>query len=299
MSLDFLAGCIGGVAGVFVGHPLDTVRVNIQTQCARNPKYRGSLDCFKSLLRKEGVRGLYRGVSSPVAGVAGVNAVMFGVYANVERNMADPRSLKTQIAAATTAGVFSSFISSPMELAKSRIQVAGKLAGKSPLDCLIRTYKQENIKGVFRGFGITMAREVPAMITYFVTYEFLSRTTDDRVASTPQILFAGGVAGVVSWLVPYPIDVIKSKFQVDGVATRLYAGYADCLRKTVANEGLRSLYRGLAPTLVRAFPVNAVTFCAVEWSMRLFERGAATLGRPEEMLKQCVDVVLTEKACPC
>lgn len=63
------------------------------------------------------------------------------------------------------------------------------------MDCLVNLYKQDKLKGVFRGFGITVAREVPAMITYFVTYELLTKKPEGQIASTPEILFAGGMAG--------------------------------------------------------------------------------------------------------
>ncbi|CAH1102632.1 unnamed protein product [Psylliodes chrysocephalus] len=298
MSLDFVAGCVGGVAGVLVGHPLDTVRVNLQTQSMVNPKYTGTLHCLKSLMAKEGIRGVYRGVSSPVAGVAGINAIVFGVYANVERNMGNAQSLSGQVVAAGVAGLFSSVISSPMELAKSRIQVAGVQAGKSPMDCLVNLYKQDKLKGVFRGFGITVAREVPAMITYFVTYEMLTKKPEGQIASTPEILFAGGMAGVTSWLIPYPIDVIKSKIQVDGITSHQYNGYYDCIKQTIKTEGVGSLYRGLTPTLIRAFPVNAVTFCVVTWSLRIFDQGLTAFGSPSEFFKKYMDGVSLQQEEP-
>lgn len=269
MSLDFIAGCVGGVAGVFVGHPLDTVKVNLQTQSTINPKYTGTLDCIKSLMVKEGIRGVYRGVSSPIAGLAAINAIVFGVYGNVKKNMANPNSLSSHAIAGATAGFLTSFITSPMELVKSRIQVAGTKAGKNPLNCLVKIYTRKKLRGVFQGLGITIGREVPAFTTYFVTYELLARTEEGKIASPAQILFAGGMAGVVSWVVPYPVDVIKSIIQVDGITSQKYTGYYDCIKKTVNSQGYLSLYRGLTPTIIRAFPVNAVTFFVVTWTIRL------------------------------
>lgn len=38
-----------------VGYPLDTVKVHIQTQDSRNPKYRGTWDCLRTVLAKESV----------------------------------------------------------------------------------------------------------------------------------------------------------------------------------------------------------------------------------------------------
>lgn len=111
------------MAGVAVGHPLDTIKVHLQTQDLHNPKYKGTIDCFRSLVMKEGVRGLYRGVTSPLLGVAGINAIVFGIYGNVQRQMKDSDSLRSHAIAGAAAGLFQSFICSPVELAKLRLQV--------------------------------------------------------------------------------------------------------------------------------------------------------------------------------
>jgi len=268
MAADFAAGCVGGCAGVIVGHPLDTVKVHLQTQDAKQPKYRGTLHCLRTLVVKEGVRGLYRGMSSPLAGVAGINAIVFGVYGNTQRHLSDPDSLMSHFLAGSVAGLVQSGVCSPMELAKTRVQVSGDNIG--PLQCLKNIYKYEGVKGVFRGLGITVAREVPAFGSYFLTYEMLTRTEDSTRASTATMLFAGGVAGCVSWVIVYPVDVIKSRMQVDGMSgTPKYKNSWDCVKKGIASEGYAFLGRGLMPTLVRAFPTNAACFTAVTWSMRL------------------------------
>lgn len=111
------------MAGVAVGHPLDTVKVHLQTQDLNNPKYKGTTDCLRSIFMKEGIRGLYKGVTSPLLGVAGINAIVFGVYGNTQRHMSDAESLRSHAIAGGLAGLFQSFICSPIELAKSRLQV--------------------------------------------------------------------------------------------------------------------------------------------------------------------------------
>ena len=77
-------------------------------------------------------------------------------------------------------------------------------------------------------------------------------------------LFAGGLAGILTWLVNYPIDVIKSRIQADGTqGVNRYHGFIDCGKQIFKSEGIRGFKKGLGVTLVRAFPVNAVTFATV------------------------------------
>ncbi|KAI4460580.1 mitochondrial basic amino acids transporter-related [Holotrichia oblita] len=260
---------IPGCAGVIVGHPLDTIKVHLQTQNTKNPRYNGAYQCFKYLVAKDGVRGLYRGISSPLSGVAAINAVVFGVYGNTRRIQNNPDALTSCMVAGAASGICQSFFNSPMELVKIRMQVSGD--NRSAIAVAKEIYNLEGFKGVFRGLNITIAREIPAFVTYFATYECLTRTSDNSPVSTMTMLVAGGTAGVVSWLISYPVDIIKSRMQMDGMnGSRMYKNGLDCVRKSVAVEGYSFLFRGLAPTLVRAFPVNASCFAVVTWTMRLF-----------------------------
>lgn len=59
-------------------------------------------------------------------------------------------------------------------------------------------------------------------------------------------------------------DVIKSKLQVDSYERPRYCGIADCARQTLAADGIKGLFRGFAPALLRSFPANAVCFAAYE-----------------------------------
>lgn len=69
----------------------------------------------------EGV--IYLIIQRHILGVAGINAIVFGVYGNTQRYMQDSDSLKTHAFAGAAAGFVQSFICSPMELAKTTMQV--------------------------------------------------------------------------------------------------------------------------------------------------------------------------------
>jgi len=277
MATDFIAGCIGGMAGVVVGHPLDTVKVRIQTQCARNPVYRGTFDCLRSIMVKEGTRGLYRGLSSPMVGVAAVNALTFGIHGNVRRLMANPDSLSAQFRAGMIAGGCQAVVVSPMELVKSQLQVQGATSGMgaryftSPLDCCRQLLRRQGPRGLMRGYWITVVREVPAFGIYFSTYEILTTAmAGDGRKTLPQMLLAGGLAGVASWVFTYPIDVVKTRIQTDGMSgIQQYEGYVSCVRQTVQREGWQALMRGVNSASIRAFPTNAVTLALVSVIMEM------------------------------
>lgn len=104
--VDFLAGTIGGIASLLAGHPFDTIKTRLQAQSqapsssnsdnlrhAATPshstplvvqttvkRYTSSLDALRRIVAEERFLGLYKGVTSPMLGVAVMNASIFGVY---------------------------------------------------------------------------------------------------------------------------------------------------------------------------------------------------------------------------
>ncbi|XP_039981545.1 mitochondrial basic amino acids transporter isoform X1 [Xiphias gladius] len=288
--MDFVAGCIGGAAGVLVGHPFDTVKVRLQVQSVDKPLYRGTFHCFQSIIRQESVFGLYKGIGSPMMGLTFINAIVFGVQGNTMRMLGHDTPMN-QFLAGAAAGTIQCVICCPMELAKTRMQMQGtgekkssRKMYKNSLDCLARIYNREGLWGVNRGMVTTLIRETPGFGVYFLAYDVLTRSLgcepDDRYM-IPKLLFAGGMAGIASWLSTYPVDVIKSRLQADGVGgVNQYSSIADCVQQSVRREGYMVFTRGLTSTLLRAFPVNAATFATVTLVL-MYARGV------EEVPQDC------------
>lgn len=251
----------------------------MQTQDAKNPKYRGTYHCIKSIVAKESIRGLYRGISSPMAGVSVINGIVFGVYGNVQRFSSNPDSYSSHFLAGATAGLVQSLICSPMELAKTQLQLQNDRFGttkfKGPSQCLSHIYRHEGLRGVFKGLNATALRDVPGFASYFVSYEYLMRLKQDP--GVLYTLFAGGMAGMCSWMFTIPIDVVKSRIQTDGMTggRPQYNGMIDCFRKSYNSEGSAFFTRGLSSTLLRAFPMNAVCFLAVSVIIKYWNENVA------------------------
>ncbi|XP_067009757.1 mitochondrial basic amino acids transporter isoform X2 [Anabrus simplex] len=215
-------------------------------------------------------------MSSPMVGVAFINAIVFGVYGNTQRRMNDPDALSSHFIAGITAGVAQSFVSSPMELAKTRLQIQRGDMYRSCLHCILQIARTDGVRGVYRGLGITMFRDAPGMGVYFLSYELMTRSSSAEPITTTHVMVAGGVAGSISWVSTFPFDVLKSRLQVDGMyGPAKYSGALDCFRQSVKSEGYGFIVRGLTSTLIRAFPVNAATFAGVTWVFRLAGVGSS------------------------
>ncbi|KAK3742244.1 hypothetical protein QZH41_009006, partial [Actinostola sp. cb2023] len=261
--------------------------VRLQTQ---SHYYKGVANCFIKIVHKEGFLGLFKGMASPMAGLGLINAIVFGIQGETVRRF-KLTGLKGELIAGTVSGSVQSVICAPMELAKTRVQVQGidmkykhiffhtigegnstKYHGS--FDCMAKIYKTQGIRGCYRGFWITLLRDAPAFAMYFGSFYTLCEWLTPAGSSVHQLspmrlLVAGGLGGTVSWVVLYPIDVIKSKYQADGIGPRPnYNGYMECIKKTYKAEGIHGFSRGLLATILRAFPVNAATLTVVTITLR-------------------------------
>lgn len=247
-----------GCAGIIAGHPLDTLKVHVQSG-------RGSaLECTKALLKGGTLSTAYRGIGAPLGGVAAVNAIVFGAYGNTRRALPNPDSLATHATAGASAGLLQSFACSPVELVKTRQQLArpgdGMPSGAwSGARHILRT---GGIRALYRGLGITIVRDSPALAIYFTSYEAMTRGNQSMM----KVFMAGGAAGCLSWITLYPIDVVKSRLQGDAVGR--YSGAWDCFRQSIKSEGCRCMGRGLGTVTLRAFISNGACFTAVVWTER-------------------------------
>ncbi|KAL7739004.1 hypothetical protein ACLKA6_017680 [Drosophila palustris] len=168
---SFITGGFGGVCNVLSGHPLDTIKVRLQTMPrpapGEKPLYSGTFDCAAKTIRQEGVRGLYRGMSAPLTGVAPIFAMCFAGYAvgkRLQQRGEDAKLTYSQIfVAGSFSGLFSTFIMAPGERIKVLLQTQGtgpngekKYSGM--IDCAKKLYKEGGLRSVFKGSCATMLR---------------------------------------------------------------------------------------------------------------------------------------------
>ena len=143
VAKDLLAGTMGGVAQLLVGHPFDTIKVKLQSQPAPSPgvapKYSGAIDAVKQTLAQEGPRGLYKGMGAPLATVAAFNAVLFTARGQMEAllrggggggsgDKSTALSIRQQMVCGAGAGLAVSFLACPTELIKCRLQAQGNVS---------------------------------------------------------------------------------------------------------------------------------------------------------------------------
>ena len=287
---DLFAGTVGACVGIVVGQPLDTVRVRMQA--GGFPPGTSATYVFRATLRQFGVRGLFRGLASPICANAPINSIVFGARGHMARWLDEtfPRSaqdlasgkpsyLRGSIAAAW-AGAAQLVLCVPMELVKCKLQVQTDGEYKGSIDVLRKLYQRHGLRGLYGGYWVTFIRDVPAYAAWFVAYDWartILQSDADLAARKPVdewvTVAAGSVAGIATWISTYPFDVLKSAIQTAPSTTPPHQLKIWHVAKTNYKQyGPSYFFRGLGPTLVRAVPVSAVTFLVYEWCMDLVGR---------------------------
>jgi hypothetical protein len=164
---------------------------------------------------------------------------------------------------------------------KRAVDAGGRVLYTGSADCMQHVVRTHGVQILGRGLHSTMWRDTSGILLYFVCYEAMRRrlleasgkdTENDtgvREVSPMETATAGAAAGVISWAVIYPADVIKTRCQsIPPEATRI--GVAEAVRQILAEPaGWRGLFRGCGTCIVRALPANAVTFLVYEQVMSI------------------------------
>ncbi|ODQ83237.1 hypothetical protein BABINDRAFT_159674 [Babjeviella inositovora NRRL Y-12698] len=276
---DVTAGFVGGAVQVLIGQPFDLIKVRLQTGQFRSP-----IEAFQSTLKNEGARAFYKGTLAPLFGVGACVSVQFYGFHEAKRQLLKYSNSQTlTMGQVYLAGAFSGFVNTPITSPVEQLRIISQTQKTTPVlgpKQLLRNIYTEHglVRGVFRGFNITLVRECQAYGTWFLTYEYLMQNaiksrniTRDQI-STPELMAYGALAGEMLWLSSYPLDVIKSRIQSDGfgAAKSKYNGKWNLVIKDIMRvDGIRGFWRGIGPALVRAIPCSAGTFATVELTLRL------------------------------
>ncbi|ROV97680.1 hypothetical protein VMCG_07359 [Cytospora schulzeri] len=187
-------------------------------------------------------------------------------------------------AAGATAGSCITVIACPFELTKLSAQVSVLLAdkknsphpdsykiaasyqGKGTLKTMANIVRHRGPFGLYTGFRMHLLRDTIGTGIYFMTYEsskqLLSKLGDDSAHSNPlAVLVAGGLCGIVSWAMIYPIDSAKAIYQ----RNCLMYSRGQSVPPVKIEFFRRQMYRGLGVSMGRSCAVNAIFFSSFEF----------------------------------
>mmetsp|Transcript_17098 Transcript_17098/g.41592 ORF Transcript_17098/g.41592 Transcript_17098/m.41592 type:complete len:492 (+) Transcript_17098:94-1569(+) len=268
-----VAGGLGNSISRTIIAPLERTRVQMIADAGRYPSM---LACMQDIFKTEGVTGFWAGNALNIGRIAPQMAIAFyakdyfkAVYAGPGNK---PTPLQT-LAASMSSGICCQTGVYPIDLIRTRLMTSpGAYTGM--LDCLKSTVAEEGARGLYKGLLPANMFAVPYYGTQFFVYDMLkvqyttfNRPADDPRPANPLIgIPLGAISSMTACFVAFPFQMAWKRLQVQGVGGRpiQYSGTIDCLRQVVAKEGVRGVYAGLVPNLIKLAPTGAISFLAVE-----------------------------------
>ncbi|KAH9440614.1 hypothetical protein MJO28_002349 [Puccinia striiformis f. sp. tritici] len=233
-----------------------TSSLHTHSSYIQNPNHLTSpntiLSGLRGLWKKEGYRFLFAGAAAPIIGLAFIDSVFFATYGKCmntfEQDRERPNDLRYVFTSGAITGGFCALLQTPIEVIKCRAQAehlnheTGSKSGSFAIAKKI--YRRDGFQGFYLGGLMTGLRDSLSSGIFFTSYalirgglrELYSQTTfaltesggplTTSASRSPEILVnmvAGGTSGMISALLPYPLDIIKTRLQVTKVTSSYQA----------------------------------------------------------------------------
>ncbi|TRM57524.1 mitochondrial carrier domain-containing protein [Schizophyllum amplum] len=241
---DIVLGSIAGMVSELFEYPFDLAKTRLQAQLlsptAEMMPFTGPMDCLKQTYLEEGARGLYRGLTVPLVGAMAETSALFLSYTYIQytirqlsSNHSAPLSIAELSAAAAGSGFLASFIITPLELVKCRMQVQlmnshSKSRTQSPIS-------QSSSKSLRSPISSTSANNTSRPSSIFSANTAVQAAQSRNISSTLSHL-------------PGPWQIINA---------------------TVRTSGFQGLWVGHVGTMLRETGGTAIWFAIKEWAGRL------------------------------
>ncbi|KAK9054965.1 hypothetical protein SSX86_026044 [Deinandra increscens subsp. villosa] len=230
--------------------------------------------CFKmavSILRHEGFKGLYRGFGTSLFGTVPARALYMGTLEmtksslgckTVKMGLSEAKAAAIANAVAgLSAALASQLVWTPVDVVSQRLMVQGGNGGN--IDAFKRIIQRNGVKGLYKGFGISILTYAPSNAVWWASYSTAYRSIwrgvhsnglkkEETVGGISMAVVAvqglsAMIASGVSALVTMPLDTIKTRVQVlEGeTGNGEVVGIGQTVRNLVKMGGLSACYRGL------------------------------------------------------
>ncbi|KIJ54994.1 hypothetical protein M422DRAFT_58242 [Sphaerobolus stellatus SS14] len=255
---SLIAGAAAGISVDLLFFPIDTVKTRLQAP--------------QGFLTAGGFRGIYQGIGSVVVGSAPAAATFFTVYDALKQRLPIPEHLApvTHIISASAGEVAACLIRVPTEVVKTRSQTS-TFGKTSSFIAAKNTFNAEGIRGFYRGFGITVMREIPFTSIQFPLYELFKKRLGRAINHEPlyahEAAICGCVAGGIAAAATTPLDVLKTRVMLDvrkGAAKSTFYKQFLQIRRS---EGWRVLFSGVVPRTLWISAGGSVFLGVYEWVM--------------------------------
>ncbi|CAK9042453.1 Calcium-binding mitochondrial carrier protein SCaMC-1 (Mitochondrial ATP-Mg/Pi carrier protein 1) (Mitochondrial Ca(2+)-dependent solute carrier protein 1) (Small calcium-binding mitochondrial carrier protein 1) (Solute carrier family 25 member 24), partial [Durusdinium trenchii] len=193
IPIRLLSGALAGMTAATVTHPMDVVRIRLQTQ----PELKGVRDAVRSVYMENGLRTFYKGYTPAMLSLSPFIAINFAsfdtlktwYYGDVKMSKKElqQRNPAVILGLGATAGIIAQTACYPLDTVRRRMQLAGKTYS-STANAFATILKEEGFLGFYKGMSANAMKVVPNNAIRFAAYEVLKGMfmSDEAIARTEQ-----------------------------------------------------------------------------------------------------------------
>lgn len=262
---EYKSGFVAGITRAIISQPFDTIKTKMQSG-----NYPDSLICLREIIKNDGIKFLYRGLTFPLIGNSFIVGTHFNIY-----NYYKSSYLMGSIGAGGLAGICASFIANPVELVRIKMQLSSKTSNnknyKNSWDCMQKIIRHDGISGLMKGQISTTTRDMIGYASFFYVYANYQPYWESIVGSEIYYkyeflnkMIKGSFCGFALWGSMYPIDVIKTLKQ-GALLENKPKSYLEIIKEVYGKNKISGFYKGFGLTMFRAIPVNIGIVLAIDF----------------------------------
>ena len=288
-QLTALSGALSGFISGIIVCPLDVTKTRLQAQglqTGENLYYRGVVGTMRTIVRDEGVRGLYKGLVPIVLGYFPTWTIYFSVYERSKPLYSAwlPQwDFAANSCSAITAGAASTILTNPIWVVKTRLMLQSNMGEsithyRGTIDAFVKIVQQEGPRALYAGLVPSLLGLLHVAI-HFPVYEKLKSKLGcyevhvdphtgeaHQELSVKRLIAASSLSKMVASLITYPHEILRTRMQLKSdLPSRIQHRLVPMIKTTYRNEGFMAFYSGFTANLLRTVPASAVTLVSFEY----------------------------------
>ena len=256
LSEDAIAGAVAGASARMVTAPFDVLKIRFQLQSANKVKYTSMAQAFATVVKEEGLVGLWKGNLSATYLWISYAMVQFSVYGFLKTTLDRLPDPFYRDSAAVAGGSSSSSSGSSSSSSSSSSSRSASSMGTSRIS--------EGTSRRSGAVGTAAAND--------------DKPPKSKLWKAIMLFAAGAGAGISATSATYPFDIMRTQFAIQG-KEKAFSSMHSFISHTFSTKGIRGFYAGLSPALVGIAPYMGLNFAIYETVKTFSESPIFTFNR--------------------
>lgn len=269
----FFAGGLAGAISRTATAPVDRLKMLLQVQEKRMTVLEGI-----RMMRAEGsIKAYFKGNGTNVLKIAPETSIKLGLNDYLKRVVpqdAHNISWEERVLCGGLSGAVGQGLVYPLDTVRTRLAVCSSAEYTGIAVQAAKMWRAGGIPCFYRGLVPSTCGILPYAGVDICLFELFKDDLLARYDGNPphvSILCAGMLSSSIAQLVSYPLALVRTRLQAQGVGGRpiKYSGMTDVFAQTIRKEGVRGLYKGILPNLVKLAPAAGLSWYVFEGTKKL------------------------------